>query len=125
MNRGAKATIQVVFVLAWVVAARSPARAAEHSTFTIVALPDTQYYSDFQDNPDGGEGDLRILRFDIPTNRLEVETYSPLLDRATTSFGSRFGFDVEFGETIRVAAPVGCAAEPVPNGGRRATSPSP
>lgn len=63
--------------------------------------------SDYQENLAGGEGDLRLLRFDLPRNRLEVETYSPLLDRANTNVSSRFGFDMAYGATIQVRAPVG------------------
>jgi len=73
--------------------------------------------SDYQDNPNGGEGDLRILRFDVAADRLEIETYSPLLDRVNASPAGRFGFDVEFGETIRVLTPVSRAPVAVPNRG--------
>lgn len=71
--------------------------------------------SDYQDNANGGEGDLRLLRFDVPRNRLEIETYSPVLDRWSTNETSRFGFDVEFGKGVVVQSPVGRQQTVAPN----------
>ena len=63
--------------------------------------------SDYQDNRNGGDGDLRILRFLPARNRLEIETYSPTLDRSPAGASSRFGFDVTFGDALVVTEAAG------------------
>ncbi|WP_121639194.1 lamin tail domain-containing protein [Virgibacillus sp. Bac330] len=39
-----------------------------------------QMLADYQGGPEGGQGYLRILNFNMDTNQIDVETYSPYLD---------------------------------------------
>ena len=61
-----------------------------------------QLLSDYQVLPRGGDGYLRIIRFVFPSNRIEVQTYSPLLDCYGTSPEDRFACDVTFSSNITV-----------------------
>lgn len=46
--------------------------------------------ADYQDEPNGGDGWLRILRFSPRDNVIRVTTYSPTLDRYQTDANSQF-----------------------------------
>lgn len=46
--------------------------------------------ADYQDEPNGGDGWLRILRFSPSSNTIRVMTYSPTLDRYQTDADSQF-----------------------------------
>jgi hypothetical protein len=58
---------------------------------------------DFQAYENGGNGWLRLIEFNILGNRLEFETYSPVLDQFMTNgvevdgaYAGQFGFDIDF-----------------------------
>ncbi len=52
--------------------------------------------ADYQFYPSGGNGYLRIHQFDIPKNRINVQTYSPWLDTYMTGSSSQFTLDIDF-----------------------------
>lgn len=59
--------------------------------------------SNFQDYPNGGNGWLRLIEFtpgagEGELDRIDVHTYSPVLDEVQTDGRSRFHFDLDFEE---------------------------
>lgn len=69
--------------------------------------PVFEMLSDFQDYPRGGDGWLRLINFDIPNNKIKVETYSPVLNQFQTettaqvgAYASQFEFDVDFASRL-------------------------
>ncbi|MEM1011242.1 MAG: DNRLRE domain-containing protein [Planctomycetota bacterium] len=75
---------------------------------------------DYQDYPNGGDGWLRLIDFQPDNNRIEFETYSPVLDEFQTEtvadvggFASRFGFDFDFATRLD---PVAIVPPPPPPG---------
>ena len=52
--------------------------------------------ADFQDDPNGGNGWLRIMNFDLQANLIDVDTYSPWLDAYRTNDESDFTLPVDF-----------------------------
>jgi hypothetical protein len=46
--------------------------------------PVFEVLQDFQDYPNGGDGWLRLINFDIPNNQIAFETYSPVLNQFQT-----------------------------------------
>ncbi|QDT67868.1 Calcineurin-like phosphoesterase [Planctomycetes bacterium MalM25] len=65
--------------------------------------PVFEVLQDYQDYPNGGDGWLRLIEFDIPENKIRFETYSPVLDQFQTetvqdvgAFASQFDFDIDF-----------------------------
>ena len=48
-------------------------------------LPVHEVLADYQDGPNGGDGWLRLMTFDLENNRIEFSTYSPTLGRFRTS----------------------------------------
>ena len=59
-------------------------------------LPVHEVLADYQDDPNGGDGWLRIMEFDVNNRRIDVESYSPTLDQFRTADESRFSLDVNF-----------------------------
>ena len=49
-------------------------------------LPVLEIVSDYQGLRNGGDGYLRVYNFDFDNDRIDVETYSPTLDRYRTTF---------------------------------------
>lgn len=63
--------------------------------------------ADYQDYPNGGDGWLRLIEFDIDNDQLNFETYSPVLDQYQTEttaqvgqFASQFSFNVDFSDRL-------------------------
>jgi hypothetical protein len=52
-----------------------------------------QILANFQMDPRGGNGYLRVLRFSPAERHVEVQTYSPFLDRFKTDPDNQFGLD--------------------------------
>ena len=75
-----------------------------------------QMLSDYQDGPNGGDGFLRIIRFNIPVNRIEVQTYSPTLNDYVTGPKSQFACAIAFGTNIVVEGWIRKAADGNPGG---------
>ena len=46
--------------------------------------------SDYQDQPNGGNGWLRIMTFSPANNQISVQTYSPVLNQNMTDTASQF-----------------------------------
>jgi hypothetical protein len=64
--------------------------------------------ADYQDYPNGGEGWLRLVRFEPGAgadglDRISVQTYSPKLDEYQTDARSEFHFDLSFAERFATA----------------------
>ncbi|MEO0804162.1 MAG: DNRLRE domain-containing protein [Cyanobacteria bacterium J06642_2] len=59
-------------------------------------LPVYEVLADYQDDPNGGNGWLRIMDFDTSLNRINVSSYSPTLDEFLTKDESLFSLPVEF-----------------------------
>jgi hypothetical protein len=67
---------------------------------------------DFQDYPNGGNGWLRIITFDIDSDAIHFETYTPVLDQFQTEtveevggYASDFVIDMDFSERFMFADP--------------------
>jgi hypothetical protein len=71
----------------------------------VRGLPVHEVLADYQDDPNGGDGWLRLHTFDLANNRIDVETYSTYLDQHRTADESRFSLPVQFAE-YRSADPV-------------------
>ena len=56
--------------------------------------------SDFQGRPSGGDGWLRLLRFDLKGHQLHVQTYSPTLKRYETDLDSEFTLPLDLHRAI-------------------------
>ena len=70
--------------------------------------PVFEVLQNFQDYPDGGEGWLRLINFDIPNNQIAFETYSPVLEQFQTErieevgqYASQFEFGVNFSSRLQ------------------------
>lgn len=69
--------------------------------------PVYEVLQDYQDYPNGGDGWLRLINFDIGVGQIQFETYSPVLDEFQTErtdtvgpFASQFEFDVDFADRL-------------------------
>ena len=62
----------------------------------VAGLPVHEVLADYQDDPNGGDGWLRIMRFNVPLGRIDVESYSPYLDENRFTDESLFSLDVDF-----------------------------
>ncbi len=56
--------------------------------------------SDFQGRPNGGDGWLRLLRFDLKGHQLHVQTFSPTLKRYETDLDSEFTLPLDLHRAI-------------------------
>ncbi|MCE2884515.1 MAG: DNRLRE domain-containing protein [Planctomycetaceae bacterium] len=62
----------------------------------VAGKPVHEVLADFQDDPNGGDGWLRIMRFDTFANTIDVDTYSPTLQAVRTAPESDFNLPVVF-----------------------------
>ena len=62
----------------------------------IHGLPVHEILADYQDDPNGGNGYLRIMEFDTAGALINVSSYSPTLDNFLTKDESQFSLDVDF-----------------------------
>jgi predicted phosphodiesterase len=51
---------------------------------------------DYQDDPNGGNGYLRLMEFDLAGKRVDMKSYSPTLDNYLTKDESQFSLAVDF-----------------------------
>jgi hypothetical protein len=58
-------------------------------------LPVQEILADYQDDPNGGDGYLRIMKFRPSLNRVEVQSYSTTLNRYKTGGDSQFNLSVD------------------------------
>jgi len=58
--------------------------------------PIHEVLADYQSDPSGGGGYLRIMQFNVAENRIDVESYSPWFDDYYTADESDFSLDVDF-----------------------------
>ncbi len=66
----------------------------------IHGLPVHEILADYQDNPNGGNGYLRIMEFDPAGDRIHVSSYSPTLDNFLTADESQFSLAVDFDQYV-------------------------
>ncbi|NJK49249.1 DNRLRE domain-containing protein [Candidatus Gracilibacteria bacterium] len=59
-------------------------------------LPVHEVLADYQDDPNGGNGYLRIMEFDTAGDRINVSSYSPTLNDFYTKDESQFSLNVDF-----------------------------
>jgi hypothetical protein len=69
----------------------------------VAGKPVHEVLADFQDDPNGGDGWLRIMRFDTVSGTINVDTYSPTLQAIRTADESDFTLAVNF-EDYRLPA---------------------
>jgi len=62
----------------------------------VAGLPVHEVLADFQDDPNGGDGWMRIMRFDTASNTIDIDTYSPTLAAIRTADESDFTLSVPF-----------------------------
>jgi hypothetical protein len=63
----------------------------------VAGLPVHEVLADFQDDPNGGDGWMRIMKFDTLAGAIDVDTYSPTLAMIRTADESDFTLPVDFG----------------------------
>lgn len=61
--------------------------------------------ADYQDDPNGGNGYLRLMEFDVASRKIDVKSYSTWLDRFETKDESQFSLNVDF-DRYRSTTPV-------------------
>jgi len=64
----------------------------------VAGKPIQEVLADYQDDPNGGNGWLRIMKFDTVANIIDVDCYSPTLQAVRTSPKSDFNLSVNFRE---------------------------
>ena len=74
-------------------------------SLNVRGLPVHEILADYQDDPNGGDGWLRLHTFDLANDRIGVETYSTYLDQSRTADESSFSLAVPFAQ-YRSADPV-------------------
>jgi len=62
----------------------------------VAGLPVHEVLADYQDDPNGGNGWLRIMTFNVDTNQIQFDSYSPTLDQIRTAAESQFALAVQF-----------------------------
>ncbi len=62
----------------------------------VAGNPVHEVLADFQDDPNGGDGWLRLMDFDVPMGRIDFRTYSSYLDEFRFTDESLFSLDVDF-----------------------------
>jgi hypothetical protein len=62
----------------------------------VAGLPVHEILADYQDDPNGGDGWLRIMKFNTIAGTIDVDTYSPTLGAVRTSAESDFTLSVDF-----------------------------
>jgi hypothetical protein len=72
-------------------------------SYNDAGRPVFEILQDYQDYPNGGNGWLRLIEFDVVNDQLKFETYSPVLDEFQTErvdevgfFASEFELDIDF-----------------------------
>lgn len=66
------------------------------TSLNVRGLPVHEVLADYQDDPNGGNGYLRIMEFDTIADRVNVSSYSPTLDNFLTADESQFSLAVDF-----------------------------
>jgi len=62
----------------------------------VAGKPVHEVLADYQDDPNGGDGWLRIMKFDTVSGTIDVDTYSPTLQAIRTASESDFTLAVDF-----------------------------
>jgi len=62
----------------------------------VAGLPVHEVLADFQDDPNGGDGWMRIMKFNTVSGIIDVDTYSPTLGAVRTASESDFNLAVDF-----------------------------
>ena len=78
-------------------------------SLNVAGKPIQEVLADYQDDPNGGNGWMRIMRFDTAANTIDVDSYSPTLQSVRTASKSDFTLSVNFrdyalGEGLSFAA---------------------
>ena len=63
-------------------------------------LPVHEVLADYQEEPNGGNGYLRMMEFDTTGDRINVFSYSPTLDNFLTEDESQFSLEVDFEQYV-------------------------
>jgi len=72
--------------------------------------------ANYQNRPNGGDGWMRLFRFQPDLDRIEAVTYSPTLDQFETDPDSQFSFSFDFAERFNVGVePIGRLVAPADN----------
>ena len=66
------------------------------TSINVRGLPVHEVLADYQDDPNGGDGWLRLHTFDLANNRIEVQSYSPYLNQSRLADESHFALSVPF-----------------------------
>jgi hypothetical protein len=62
----------------------------------VAGKPVHEVLADYQDDPNGGDGWLRIMKFDTVSGTIDVDSYSPTLQAVRTAAESDFNLSVDF-----------------------------
>jgi len=66
------------------------------SSQNLSGLTVHEILADYQDDPNGGNGWLRLMEFDVSNNKIDVDSYSSYLDQFRSADESKFSLDVDF-----------------------------
>lgn len=66
------------------------------TSLNVLGLPVHEMLADYQDDPNGGDGWLRLHTFDLASNRIAVQSYSPYLNQSRVADESNFTLSVTF-----------------------------
>ncbi|MBT5032157.1 MAG: hypothetical protein HOM55_07670 [Proteobacteria bacterium] len=58
--------------------------------------------ANYQDYPNGGDGWLQLMALDVENGRIDVQTYSPFLDKYQDDAGSLYSWDVDLKDRWRL-----------------------
>ena len=64
----------------------------------VAGKPVHEVLADYQDDPNGGDGWLRIMKFDTVSGTIDVDSYSPTLQAIRTAGESDFNLAVNFAD---------------------------
>jgi hypothetical protein len=67
-------------------------------SLNVAGKPIQEVLADYQDDPNGGNGWLQVMRFDTVANTIDVDTYSPTLQAVRNSPKSDFTLSVNFAD---------------------------
>ncbi len=70
------------------------------TSINIHNLPVHEVLADYQEEPNGGNGYLRMMEFDTTGDRINVSSYSPTLDNFLTEDQSEFSLEVDFEQYV-------------------------
>ncbi len=90
---------------------------AHEVSYNDAGLPVLEVLADYQSRTNGGNGFMQLLNFRPDLDRIDVTTYSPLLDEYETDSDSEYSLDLNFDARLNLGGPPTVSvASPLDNG---------